>query len=384
MNTAGKLQTILVAAMMAMAAAAETQINISGVGADKKFLVEVDVSDTAFRRTLERNLVLSGAFRLVKGAPIKVAGAVGDVITVDGNGKRITLNSVAKDDKAARAEARSLSDRMVESYAGQKGFAQKRLAFVMKTGKGEELLVGYADGCDIRQVTHDNKASVGPRWKDANSLYYTGYINNAPQVFEIDADTGRRSLRWGFGGLTTGAAVAPGKSTVALIISKPFRNPELCTIEPAAGTWRRLTMTKGANEGQPAWSPDGSHIAYVSDETRRQHIFTINPVTKDKRRLTSQGNNVDPDWGPDGRIVYTTRRAGQSQIAVMTSADGDKSAQLVTEPGTWEHPTWAADGRHVVAERDGALFMIDTLEGGDEPRQLFTLSGKCITPSFLR
>jgi hypothetical protein len=107
-------------------------------------------------------------------------------------------------------------------------------------------------------------------------------------------------------------------------------------------------------------------------------------VTKDKRRLTSQGNNVDPDWGPDGRIVYTTRRAGQSQIAVITSADGDKSAQLVTDPGTWEHPTWAADGRHVVAERDGALFLIDTLEGGDEPRQLFTLSGKCITPSFFR
>lgn len=382
MKMAKYLSAGLVAAIAAFAAA-ETQIDITGAGAEK-YLVEVGVGNTAFKRTLERNLVLSGAFRLVKGAPIKVSGELGSAIVAEGNGKRITLNSVAADDKSARNEARIFSDRMVEAYAKQKGFAQKRLVFVKKNGKNGELLVGYADGGDIRQITNDGKASVGPRWKDARTIYYTGYINNAPQVFEIDADSGRRSLKWGFGGLTTGAAVSPAKPTVALIISKPFRNPELCTIEPSAGTWDRLTMTKTANEGQPAWSPDGSAIAYVSDETRRQHIFVIRPATREKRRLTSQGNNVDPDWGPDGRIAYTTRRGGQSQIAVMSAADGDKSARLVTKPGSWEHPTWAADGRHIVAERDGALFIIDTLEGGDEPKQLFSLGDKCITPSFQR
>ena len=150
MNTAGKLQTILVAAMMAMAAAAETQINISGVGADKKFLVEVDVSDTAFRRTLERNLVLSGAFRLVKGAPIKVAGAVGDVITVDGNGKRITLNSVAKDDKAARAEALRTFVRGALSNPLLVGchYFQYRDQPLVGRDDGEAYQIGFVDVCD--------------------------------------------------------------------------------------------------------------------------------------------------------------------------------------------------------------------------------------------
>ena len=61
-----------------------------------------------------------------------------------------------------------------------------------------------------------------------------------------------------------------------------------------------------------------------------------------------------------------------------------KAASLVTEPGTWEHPSWARDRRHLVAERDGALFLIDTLENGDKPVKLFSLQGKCTMPSWQR
>ena len=381
-----RFNAVLAMALAACTACAETVIDISGAGAEKR-LVSVDVECSAtFTKTLERNLILSGAFRIAKGAPIKVSGRVGESVTVSGGGKRLTMSSVAMDDKAARTEARILADKMCEAYAGQKGFANDKLAFVVKRGRSEELCVGYADGGDVKQLTRDAKASVGPRWncKGNASLYYTGYLNNAPEVFEIDVASGKRRLAWGFGGLTTGATVAPDGTTVALIISKPFRNPELCTIDPSGGTWKRLTTTKSANEGQPSWAPDGRKIVYVSDESRRQHLYVIDPFTRDKRRLTSQGQNVDPDWGPDGRIVYTTRRGGLSQIAVLSPADGDSTARLVTEPGAWEHPTWTRDMRHVVAERDGALFLIDTLEGGDKPLKLFSLSGRCITPSMSR
>ncbi len=381
-----RLRIILAMALVACTACAETVIDIKGTGAEKH-LVSVDVQGSAaFRRTLERNLVLSGAFRIAKNAPLKVTGVVGGVLTVEKPGsRRLTMASRAADEKAARNEARLLSDKMCETYAKQKGFASDRIVFVVKNGRAEELCVGYPDGGDIVKLTNDGRAAVGPRWKNRNAIYYTGYLNNVPEVFEIPADGGRPVRRWGFGGLTTGAASAPGSSTVALIISKPFGNPELCTIDSDAGTWRRLTTTRTANEGQPCWSPDGRKIVYVSDELRRQHLFVINPETRDKRRLTSQGQqNVDPDWGPDGRIVYTTRRGGQNQIAVMSPADGDRSARIVTAPGAWEHPTWAADRRHVIAECDGVLYLIDTLEGGDGPVKLFTLKGKCMTPSFCR
>lgn len=386
-----RFNIVLALALAAFAASAETVIDIRRSGVAKQTAAVQISGDPAFAQTLERNLSLSGAFKLVKdpsGASVVVKGASGGEIVAEGAGKRLAMRSNAADSKSARTEARQLSDKMCEVFARQKGFANDPLAFVVKNGRSEELCAGYADGGDMRQITHDAKASVGPRWKNPKTLYYTGYINNAPEVWEIDALSGKKTRKWGFGGLTTGAAASPKDGRVALIISKPFGNPELCVINPADNTWARLTKTKAGNEGQPCWSPDGSRIVYVSDETRRQHLWMIDPSTKEKRRLTSTGHNVDPDWGPDGRIVYTTRRGGLSQIAVLAPAEGEKSARLVTAPGAWEHPTWTRDARNVIAERDGALYIIDTELGDDgkpaEPKRLFTLKGRTITPTISR
>ena len=68
----------------------------------------------------------------------------------------------------------------------------------------------------------------------------------------------------------------------------------------------------------------------------------------------------------------------------MSPAEGDVSAELVTPEGNWEHPSWSRDMRHLVASRDKALFIIDTLKDGDKPRQLFGASGNFISPVWQR
>ena len=68
----------------------------------------------------------------------------------------------------------------------------------------------------------------------------------------------------------------------------------------------------------------------------------------------------------------------------MNPADGDKSAELITEVSNWEHPSWARDMRHVVANRDKALFVIDTLKDGDKPRQMFFANGNWISPTWVK
>ena len=381
-----KIAFIALSLLVALAAKAETIVDVTQVGAEK-ILVSVNVAGSdAFKKSLMRNLTLSGAFKLVNsGASIVVSGQVGGNVVVEGRGKKITLPTSASDAKAARQDARKLSDKICETYAKQKGFASTRIAFVNKKGRSEELCIGYPDGADVRQITSDGTACVGPRWKNADVIYYTGYVNGAPQIFEIDANSCVRKLKWGFGGLTAGATVSPDGSTAAIILSKPFGNPELCTIDIGAGTWKRMTTTRLANEGQPAWSPDGRSIVYVSDETRRLHLYVIDPATKKSRRITSSGTqNIDPDWGPDGRITYITKRSGKTYVAVLDPAEGDKAARLVTEAGNWEHPSWARDMRHIIAERDGVLYSIDTMENGDAPVKLFSIPGKMITPSLSR
>lgn len=362
---------------------ATTVVNVSGVGREK-IPVQINVANQAFASSLKKNLELSGLFVVKSDASIKVSGAPG-AISAFGMGRTVSSRDAFADEKSARMAARRLSDSMCQAYGNQKGFACDRIAFVSKKGKDlSELCVCYPDGYDIRQLTTNGKTVVGPRWKDANTIFYTGIVNAGPQIWEYDCASSRRNLRWSFKGLTTGACVSPDGRRAAVILS--FQgNPELYVIDMSTGKWVRLTNTPLASEGQPAWSPDGSKIVYVSDETRHPQLYIIDVATKAKRRLTSKGSqNVDPDWGADGRIAYITKRGG-AQIAIVDPAKGEASAKLVTTPGNWEHPSWSRDSRNLVASRDRALFVVDTEMQGDvpsKPMRVFRADGNWITPSW--
>ncbi|MBR2839335.1 MAG: PD40 domain-containing protein [Kiritimatiellae bacterium] len=378
-------------AVAAAAAQAEPVIDVKGVG-QAKVAVEIHVADQAFRDCLAKNLVRSGVFKVEPRGSVRVSGVPG-AIRAEGAGKVVSSQEAFSDAPSARMAARRLSDAMCEAFGQQKGFAMDKIVFLNR-GRAKsrgaalpaEICTCYADGYDIREVTGDGKMTVFPRWKtDGRSIYYISDKNGAPQIWEMDTASGRRSTKWSFKGSPTGIAVSPDGSRVAAILS--FQgNPELYVLQGERFT--RLTTTPLASEGQPTWSPDGKKIAYVSNENKRPQIFVIDVATKAKRRLTSFGReNIDPDWGPDGRIVYITKRGG-AQVAVMSPAEGDAKAQLVTDEANWEHPSWSRDRRNVVANRDGALFIIDTemAEGGkaNAPTRVFSATGNWISPCWMR
>ena len=386
-------KTLVFACAVAAAIAGNcaTIVDVTGVGLHKKKTVSISVtgagSDT-YAKTLRRNLELTGCFQVENGGAIKVTGAIGGTVTASGAGRSVGAPTPAGDDKSIRMAARRMSDAMCAAMSedGQKGFACDRIVFVSrKSPQSSELCMCYPDGQDVRQLTSDGKAAVGPRWKDAKTVYYIGYLNGGQQIFEHNVETGERKLAFNLKGISSPAAISPDGTKVAIAAS--FQgNPELYVL--SSGRYTRLTNTRTASEGQPTWSPDGTQIAYVSDETRHPQIYVVDVATKAKRRLTSKGSqNVDPDWGADGRITYITKRGGLAQVAVMDPKAGEQSAKLVTSPGSWEHPVWSRDGRHLVAGRDKALFVVDSVEkedGGDEPRQLFRAAGNWITPTWIR
>jgi len=384
-----KLFGMLAVVAMALMAGAETVVNVTGTGA-QKIPVAVKVNSPAFANCLKRNLDISGLFIASSEGAIKVTGTPG-AIRAEGMGKTVTMATPFADDKAARMAARNLADQMCMAYSNgqQPGFASDRVMFLNRgkssskdRAKPSELCVGYADGYDIRQLTSDAKMTIFPRWKaDGESIYYISDRNGAPQIWEMNTTTGQRRTKWSFKGTPTGIAVSPDGTKVAAILS--FQgNPELYLLE--GDRYVRLTTTPFASEGQPTWSPDGRQIAYVSDETRQPQIYVIDVATKKKRRLTTKGvQNIDPDWGKDGRITYITRRAG-AQVAVMPADRGDSASKVLDAPGVWEHPTWSKDKRHVIASSNGKLFVLDTAEDGDKPRQMFSANGNWISPTWMK
>lgn len=376
-KTSCAIAAILLAA--SLATNAETVVDISGAGTVKQ-AVAINVPNAEYAKCLKKNLELSGLFVVQTSGAIKVSGTPGEVVRAEGLGKAISSTTAVTDAKSARMAARKLADAMCEAFGGQKGFACDKVAFINRKGSNNaELCMAYPDGYDIRQLTSDAKAALGPRWKDKDTIYYIGYLNGGQQVYEIDVNTGKRKLAWNIRGVSSPAAISPDGTKVAIVAS--FQgNPDLYVL--SGGRFTRLTNTPFASEGCPSWSPDGKKIVYVSDESRRQHLYIVDVATKSSRRLTTKGrDNVEPDWGKDGRIAYITKRGG-SQIAVIDPAEGESSVQLVTEPGNWEHPSWARDMRHVVASRDKALFVLDTMEDGDKPRQMFHAGGNWIDPTW--
>ena len=358
------------------------KIDVTAQGVAKQ-TVTIDVANAAYAKCLKKNLELSGLFEVKPNGSIKVTGKSG-AITARGAGKSLSAATVFGDDKSARMAARKFSDAMCENYGNQKGFACEEITFVNRKGANNAALcAAYPDGYDVRSLAADGAAVVGPRWKDEKTVFYTN-MKDGPQIWELDTASGKRRLRWSFKGVTTGATVSPDGRQVAAILSFQGK-PKLYVIEMATGKWKCLTPDAKGAPGEPAWSPDGKSIVFVSNDTRHPQLYIVDVATRKVRRLTTRGTqNVNPDWGRDGRIVYITKRGQGSQIAVLEPSESDAKARLIGKPGNWEHPSWAADSRHVVAESGGQLYVVDTIPDGDAPKQMFKANGTWINPSWRR
>jgi Tol biopolymer transport system component len=130
-----------------------------------------------------------------------------------------------------------------------------------------------------------------------------------------------------------------------------------------------------------AISPDGKSIAYSSDHNGNFEIF-VKPLTPGAReiQITSDGTrNVQPAWSPDGsRIAYHSMKRGG--IWIVPASGGD--TKQLTEFGTL--PAWSPDGAKIAFQSypvtdfgAGAKFAMppSTLwtvnsAGGEEPKQV--------------
>jgi Tol biopolymer transport system component len=117
---------------------------------------------------------------------------------------------------------------------------------------------------------------------------------------------------------------------------------------------RQLTDTgANTNNDQPAWSPDGTQIAFASmrGNLSDHNIFVMNADGSDETNLTNdQGNRAwEPSWSPDGsKIAFSYSAGGPEQIYSM-DADGTDLVQLTdTGAGTDnDQPAWSPDGTRI-------------------------------------
>ncbi len=342
------------------------------------FTSRSDGAPELFRRILESDLARSDYFKIVAGGRAEYAltgsaeldGAT-LLVRCEAYNTATRERHLVKTFKGAAAEARRLAhtaaDEIILALTGRPGMAATRFVLVGKRNGSKELFLCDADGYNLRQLTSDRTLSLAPKWgPDGKQIVYTSFRSQFPDVYLItlSGSSWNGKCIASYPGLNTCAAISPDGRTVALTLSKSG-NPDLFSMDLASRRLTQLTRTPRAAEASPAWAPDGRRIVFVSDRSGTPQLYIMDRGGGEPRRITSAGSqNVDPDWGGNGFIAYSSLVGGLFQIFIL-NPETLETIQLTREDASYEDPSWAPDRRHLVCagvrNYQSRLFIVDML-----------------------
>jgi Tol biopolymer transport system component/DNA-binding winged helix-turn-helix (wHTH) protein len=210
-----------------------------------------------------------------------------------------------------------------------------------------------------------------PAWTpDGKELIFCQTSQEGPEGIRIASLSGaaRPRLLWP-AECEYEAAVTSFPGGMRIVYKAPIRDRDLVRTGLAAPyrgeTAVLISTTK--DEYNPQVSPDGKHIAFLSDKSGTRDIWICNADGGNQQKLTAAGKAIShPAWSPDGRRIAYQGDSQQTEIFVV-EVDGGSTRQLTSHGGM--RPAWSTDGQWIYffSARDGVnrIWRIST-EGAEE------------------
>ena len=264
----------------------------------------------------------------------------------------------------------------------------EKILFVSTRDGNSEIYIMDVDGNNQIRLTNHPAFDTSPFWSpDGTKILFSSARDNGglgnpavgAEIFVMDAD-GKKprdlsKLEEGFNG---DPAWSPDCTKIAFGQSVGFSwELRVMDVSGVVDTERvgdsiNLSNRENVDDRGPSWSRDGKKIAFTSNRNGKFQIYVMNAdgsnpinISKDPKRA------VQPSWSPDGKkIAFCSRRDGDDEIYVMDK-NGDNQIRLTENPADDISPSWSSDGTKIAfaSDRDGnfEIYVMDA-DGNNQTR----------------
>ncbi len=131
---------------------------------------------------------------------------------------------------------------------------------------------------------------------------------------------------------------------------------DIWTLPAEKGSPRNLTQTAAAAERDPAWSPDGKWVAYLSDATGAYEVWVTRADGRGETRRLTDGSHAylySPSWSPDSAKIVFWDKAG---ALFLHDLGAGTTSEIDRDPGGGGgRASWSADSRWLVYPRSTSI-----------------------------
>src|SRR6266568_9130465 len=298
----------------------------------------------------------------------------------------------AATDENARMIAHRFADEIIFRLGGGiNGIAESKVYFISSRSGHKEVWQMDYDGAAQTQLTHlSSIASLSPRVSPDNTrVIFSTYAKRGLELVMYSLELARMVSFPAYNGTNISPAWSPDGSKIAFS-SSMHGHSEIYVADSAGTNPKRLTVSSGHPDSSPVWNPKtGAQIAFVSGRTGLPQIYIMDADGTNVQRMTDEGYAVSPAWSPNGQFLvfswirhYGPGAPGAQDIYIMDIVS-KQWVQLTHDGGRNDFPSWSPDGRHIIfqSSRAGGEQIWTMLADGTNQKPL-TNSGSNNQPNW--